>query len=178
MTEQKDLARVDGTKRSEPNIDAGHNEMTQPTDSDAQVSNQHTPGPWRVRCRVDRGDGLDGTDCYYYIGAGTETWHDNKGHFHPDDARYVMDEVEVVALGYDRDYGTPEGGIRNEADARLIAAAPDLLAACRDIVAFHSSVFVGRPLSIDGEVIDHTLLNEAAHKAEAAIRKAGGKQAV
>ena len=96
----------------------------------------HTPGPWRVRCRVDRGYDLKGTDKYFYIAAGFERWHDNKGHFHPDDARYVLDEHHVVALGSDRDHDSPEGGIQNEADANLIAASPDLLKAAH--AAFHA----------------------------------------
>ncbi len=62
------------------------------------------------------------------------------------------------------------------AEVRRLRAAddPDLLEAARAIVAFRDSVFVGRPLSIDGRVIDHTLLNRAADLASRALGKKDG----
>ena len=110
----------------------------------------HTPGPWRVRCVVDRGRDLEGTDKCFRIAAGTESWRENM----------------VVALSFDRDYGYPEGGIQNEANARLIAAAPELLEACRLVVAWLTS-FSMPPTSTIAEKQEHlAILDAAIAKAE------------
>lgn len=49
----------------------------------------------------------------------------NKGHFHPDDEWYTLDEFYPVETSTDRDYGYYEGGIEKEDDAAFIAAAPE-----------------------------------------------------
>ena len=94
----------------------------------------HTPGPWRVRRASLNPDEPTIPPACYGIAAGKETWHHNKGHFHPEDARYPVDKIHVVEIGYDRDYGTPEAAIPRLDDARLIAAAPDLLVALEGVV--------------------------------------------
>lgn len=137
----------------------------------------HTPPPWRVRCTVDRNEDLRGTDRYFHIGAGAETWHDNIGHFHPDDARYVIDEIKVVALGYDRDYDSPEGGIRNEADAHLIAAAPETLSALKKLLA-EITACLGIATDEIREAIgptNITVLAVRSQEADAALAKAEGR---
>lgn len=144
MQTEKDLAHVATPGTSTASRTGGKNEAA------------HTPGPWRVRRIVDRAKDLSYCDVHFGIAAGSEEWRDNAGHWHPDDSKFAVDEIEVVALGYDRDYGYPEGGIRNEADARLIAAAPDLLSACKAL-------------------IDEGPSNDVKRLVEAAIAKAEGK---
>ena len=68
---------------------------------------KHTPGPWRVGYSDDSGTGEDG---FYCVTAS--------------DTECVVRSGESFGLGY---------GIENAADARLIAAAPDMLAALIDI---------------------------------------------
>ena len=96
----------------------------------------HTPGPWRVRRASLNPDEPTAPPACYGIAACKETWHHNKGHFHPEDARYPVDKIHVVEIGYDRDYGTPEAAIPRLDDACLIAAAPELLGALRELLAF------------------------------------------
>lgn len=87
---------------------------------------QATPGPWRVRRASLDPDEPDAGPTGYGIAAGKETWHHNKGSFHPADATYPVDEIAVVEIGYDRDYYTPEPAIPRIEDARLIALAPEM----------------------------------------------------
>lgn len=92
-----------------------------------------TKGPWRVRrATLDR-DRPDDPPACYGIAAGTEEWRDNAGWFHPLDARYPVDEIDVVTIGMDRDYSTPEAAIAKEADAALIVAAVNSLEALLDV---------------------------------------------
>ena len=76
--------------------------------------NKHTPGPWMVNASTDT------ANCYKIEGAG----------------------LSVKVYGKDRylPNGTTVRVLRTLANARLIAAAPDLLAACkavRDLVEFN-----------------------------------------
>ena len=65
---------------------------------------------------------------------------------------------------------TPEEHVAN---SRLVASAPELLAACKALLAFHEQCFTtGFPLECRGNPIDHALLNKAAHHAKAAVAKA------
>jgi hypothetical protein len=57
----------------------------------------------------------------------------------------------------------------NEADARLIAAAPDLLAALKDLSRLADAIYVRMS---DGEM---ALMRDAWGKADAAIAKAEGR---
>jgi hypothetical protein len=88
-----------------------------------------TPGPWFPVELID----TDERDVNvidkraFEIAAGKrEGPFQNKGRFHPSQAEYYTHEMRVVEAGMDHDYSTIDGGIANEADARLIAAAPDL----------------------------------------------------
>jgi hypothetical protein len=100
-----------------------------------------TEGPWRSRRASLDAAAPDEPPACWGIAAGKETWHQNKGNFHPKDARYPVDEVHVVEIGYDRDYYTPEAAIPIEADAEFIAHArtdvPALLAEVRQLRAAH-----------------------------------------
>ena len=92
-----------------------------------------SPGPWRAR-RAPWEFLAGGKQNewqhpeHWGIAAGSETWFDNAGFFHPDNARYVMDETNVVEIGYDRDYCYAVAGIKREPDADFIAHAPDDIA--------------------------------------------------
>ena len=71
----------------------------------------HTPGPWT-------------TDLVHKSDKFTPTHID------------IMAGVKLIALA---DYGTGETGPDREANARLISAAPDLLAACQQFLRYASS---------------------------------------
>lgn len=59
-----------------------------------------------------------------------------------------------------------------QAAAILVDVLPILLEAADAIVAFHQSIFPkGRPLTIDGKPIDHTLLNRAFGAALTALER-------
>lgn len=88
-----------------------------------------TPGPWRAR-RASWEHGLESPNDWNHpevwgIAAGEETVHQNKGHFHPENVKYSVDEIQVVEISHDRDWGTAEAAISREADAHLIAHAPN-----------------------------------------------------
>ena len=95
---------------------------------DPKPEPEFTPSPWRVtRTRYELSDTF-----HYGIAAGARYGpFANKGNFHSDDAEYYTDEINVVEIASDRDYNTPDGGIMRKEDAYLIAAAPDLYAACK-----------------------------------------------
>jgi len=75
------------------------------------MKTKHTPGPWKVVATVDPIHGANPTT-YQVVGKGT------KGNF----ARCPF----VASTGYHED---------SESNARLIAAVPDLLAACKTFLA-------------------------------------------
>lgn len=77
---------------------------------------------------------------------------------------YIMSQFDVIVATADPDgrYGT----IGNEANARLIAAAPDLLAALKHIIS-NCRVFCEDSMDID---------DGAVYDARAAIAKAKGEQ--
>lgn len=86
-----------------------------------ELADRATPGPWRVRRASLDADHPDDPPATYYIVAGSEKWHRNKGHFHPEDASYPEDEHWVTEYASDRDYYTPEGGM-SKANAEFICA--------------------------------------------------------
>jgi hypothetical protein len=94
------------------------------------LASKATPGPWRVRRSSLDADHPDSPPETYYIVAGQETWHRNKGHFHPDDAEYSEDEFWVTTYASDRDYCTSEGGMSKE-DAEFVVALANAYWAAR-----------------------------------------------
>lgn len=97
-------------------------------------ANAATDGPWRKRRCInnDERDRCLIVDVVYGISAGEQKGpFENKGHFHPENEFYYTDEIDVVAVGMDRDFGTYEAAIEKEPDAEFIANArtdvPELL---------------------------------------------------
>src|SRR6266700_2912623 len=91
---------------------------------------KHTPGPWRIRSHrnLDERDRTKITSVRYSVSAGKQEGpFENKGWFHPEDATFFKDELYVVEVYFDSEFNYEGGGIENEADARLIAAAPTML---------------------------------------------------
>lgn len=101
----------------------------------------HTPGPWRYFDPT--GDNTRTSETYFEVAAGS---------------------------GY-----TPEGfnltGFVNEADARLCAAAPDLLAALRLVEAFLSDNRIGTSKYMEGPEF-YMDCDEHKRRVRAAIAKA------
>lgn len=60
-------------------------------------------------------------------------------------------KVERVVCSTDRNGLTPEALARNDADARLIAAAPELLAACKAVLAQFEAGALQRNIDRDGD---------------------------
>ncbi len=114
----------------------------QKTESGGKTMTEHTPGPWHVS------DPIDGRDIPYGI-------DDAKGHH--------------LADVSDNHYGNP---LPVEANARLIAAAPDLLAAL-EAMERRISTF-GNPSHFDWshDSNDRAMVNQA----RAAVAKAQGKE--
>jgi hypothetical protein len=106
-------------------------------EADRKICEQATPGPWRARRSSLDPDQPGEPPACWGIAAGAEKWRHNAGHFHPADAEYPQDEIHVVEIGYDRDYGTPEAAIPREGDAAFIAhfnpAYLSLYFACADL---------------------------------------------
>ena len=108
-------------------------------------ASDHSEGPWAV-----------------WRGEAGGSWQDGTTVYSVPEGKHVAD---MTPLDTDE---------RTRANARLIAAAPQMLEACRLICEFHTSVYVTeRPLAIDGRTIDHTRLNNACRLAEEAIESLG-----
>lgn len=108
-------------------------------------ASDHSEGPWAV-----------------WRGEAGGSWQDGTTVYSVPEGKHVAD---MNPLDTDE---------RTRANARLIAAAPQMLEACRLICEFHTSVYVTeRPLAIDGRTIDHTRLNNACRLAEEAIESLG-----
>ena len=109
---------------------------------------EHTPGPWKLN--TDGDTGMNDSGCIL----------DSIGH------------VIVTDI-----YGTFKNGRTTgeaEANARLIAAAPDLLAACRDAIDFIWAEMKENPdkEDMDGSIMDRLIELQAG--LISVWRKAGG----
>jgi len=101
---------------------------------------KHTPGPWTVHHFLDN-DGM--ANCPQDCGI------------------YEIEEANETIVGHQRDGNHGEAIIEAEANAKLIAAAPDLLAACKRLLE---------------EVSDPRIWGRYVDRARAAIAKAKGEQ--
>lgn len=105
------------------------------------ASTQHTPGPWHLN-RAIRGK------------------------------LYVEALEPVVICDMQREYvDTAAQGLQCEADAQLIAAAPDLLAACRGIIGTY--VYLDS-MTAGSDLHDNTVKALAAVRAAIAKAEGGG----
>lgn len=90
------------------------------------AQSEATPRPWRVVRKINV-NSLDGNiidEVFWGVAAGDrEGPFENKGHFHPEEAEYWRDEITVVEVVLNCEYSEYEGGISNEANARLIVQA-------------------------------------------------------
>lgn len=107
---------------------------------------KHTPGPWEARGYRNDNGGI---------------WIDS----------YATKRGRCIAGTLAEAYKHGTGAGSTEANARLIAAAPELLDACRMLLKAHQALV---PLLKHGSVSDYQIQNEAPIKAQAAIAKATG----
>lgn len=110
---------------------------------------KHTPGPWTVAADPDSEN-----DVYYAVFAEDGI----------SDARFEDDFIAVTNLNH----------ANNEANARLIAAAPDLLAVLK---AFSDYVHQEQSATDGAVTYSTTVINHWDFLARAAIAKATGGQA-
>lgn len=94
----------------------------------------HTPGPWRVTEHLNDSRKTNPKEILYSIGAGVQTRHS-----YPDSPIFFTDEINVVEVSTDRDYGYPEGGIKSKEDAHLIAESPAMYDALKAVLLFYSA---------------------------------------
>lgn len=104
---------------------------------------KHTPGPWKWIDTEFYGDPLEGPNKNCLVGPPSD----------PDCKPYATDSSDHVVY-----FETP---IENEANARLIAAAPELLEACEQI--YHDAKIHG---VLESNCLDRVLM---------AIKKARGE---
>lgn len=123
---------------------------------------KHTPGPWALAPYSDCDEVINVVAGYKDLGGGQSQAH-------------WIAECEAGV-----DFGDDAEAIiaTNEANARLIAAAPDLLAACKTLIRY-ATQRDGAPADI-GDVImtfveDGSTLNECLDAAAGAIDKAEGR---
>jgi hypothetical protein len=110
------------------------------------MNTQHTPGPWTFTRREDY------RNVSFYVAQ-------------QDDAPYTPDYSDVATLIAET--ARSEREIIQEANARLIAAAPDLLAALQVVLRDYTAV----------HDIGDVEMQPALYQARAAITKATGEQA-
>ena len=125
------------------------------TRTTAQSAAQHTPGPWAVQ---------DDNAGVYYVNPRIEAGEDIN------DPRH--DSIIARCTGFGAFSGIEDAEV--EANARLIAAAPELLEALREAVYLHGHEHAhadGRPIEIPGS----TTGIEWYKQARAALAKAEGR---
>lgn len=108
---------------------------------------QHTEGPWQVRL--------------------TQSGHIARQRI--DDSRYI-DGPDGLAVAFAADYNSEERDAEIDANARLIAAAPDLLAALEGL--FPLLDFVSQQYRGDYDV-EIAAADAAIAKAQRGVRKGG-----
>ncbi len=114
----------------------------------------HTPGPWRI-------SGLnDGTDTFGVFSGEKVTDSLTGKEYYPN--------CQQVLPFYNCDLFRSKEGHRHMSDARLIAAAPDLLAALENL----SLESIGYLQDLSSNHVDATTLVGAIRQAKAAIKKA------
>ena len=113
------------------------------------MERKHTPGPWTL----DRTDWMDRPSQDIYVSGG----------------EYEDEDGSPCAVGVAIVVCTPTGEVGGNANARLISAAPDLLAACEAVVSAWESK---SPLAWQPEN-NHALLDNLR---SAILKAIGGAQ--
>ena len=121
---------------------------------------KHTPGPWEMvdtRLKVVGRHALRGG--ISVVSRGKETTRPSEYY---DNGYLIAESFEA------EEYGNPIGLLEGEANATLIAAAPDLLAAL--VTMLHTDL-VKKPSSVD----EFEIRSDVLEQAREAIRKAKGE---
>ena len=123
------------------------------------MSAKHTPGPWYIHPMTNLSNELTECDTFnarrVYIGSG-------------DDHKIVAETVAYMPKeGFNPGHPRPDSVEECEANARLIAAAPDLLANLEQMERIAADYLSGRLLQFPASVLP---------QARAAIAKATGEE--
>jgi hypothetical protein len=122
------------------------NEPTAPTAGACEA--KHTPGPWVVKPRIWRGAAA------HAQGPGI----------------FSIEDAATQTVICDRRTEWPEQAVEMEANARLIAAAPDLLGALEDMRQWVAAFAYGE----GSKAYEEVMRSPRMEKASAAIAKATG----
>jgi len=102
------------------------------------MSEQHTAEPWRVTRHIN----IKGSDrsiieseCWGIAASDRDGPYKNKGYFHPSEAEYYIDEIEVVDCPCDMTWQQYEPGFAKEADAARAVACVNALTGIPDPAA-------------------------------------------
>lgn len=132
-----------------------------------------TPGPWKVGsprliCVIDHGQGFHGNDLCRFSNEG---WYDGmpfpceiyQDKQYEPRSREELANYDGCVIGFIQE---DIAGVIHEADAYLIAAAPDLLAAARSALARLTVLKVNRGREVGSSQLWITKLDAAIAKAE------------